>query len=271
MRKPVYWLVLIIALGVGAFFYFRTNEIVNEEMEPPALPQLSEPAIRYPIEAVSTDEEKPEAAAEALPELADSDAVVRQSAEQLIGAKFSIYFYLQQIVRRIVITVDNLPLDYVSPKVMPVKPVGGWLVTQGAGENLQLSPKNADRYTIYVELAQSIPPAKVAALYVKFYPLFQEQYEKLGYPGKYFNDRVVQVLDHLLSTPEAAGPIALIQPRVLYQYADPELEKLSAGQKMLIRMGRNNSTRIKVILQEIRRLLAVEPTRDDAPIPAQKG
>lgn len=258
MRKPTYWLLLIIAIGAGAFFYFRTIETVNEEVEPPPISQPSEPAIQYPIEAVTTNNELAESAGEALPELADSDAVLRQSAEQLLGAKFSIYFYLQQIIRRIVITVDNLPLDYVSPKVMPVKPVGGWLVTQGAGKNLQLSPKNSDRYTIYVELAQSVSPAKVAALYVKFYPLFQEQYEKLGYPGKYFNDRVVQVIDHLLSTPEVAVPVALIQPRVLYQFAEPELEQLSAGQKILIRMGPDNAKRIKNILRDYRRLLVAE-------------
>ena len=257
MRKASCCLLLIVALSAGAFYYFRNNEVANKQKEPPALPQAPEPAIRYPIEAVSPDKDLSESANEALPALADSDPVLGQNAEQLLGAKFPIHFYSDAIVRRIVSTVDNLPLDYVSPKVMPVKTVGGWLVTDGSGENLQLSPKNADRYSIYVELMESAPPAKVVALYKKFYPLFQAQYEKLGYPGKYFNDRVVQVIDHLLATPEVRRPIALVQPRVLYQFADPDLENLSAGQKAMIRMGPDNAERMKTLLRDYRRLLVV--------------
>ena len=43
----------------------------------------------------------------------------------------------------------------------------------------------------------------MAVVYERLYPLFQQAYEDLGYPGKYFNDRLVEVIDHLLQTPEA--------------------------------------------------------------------
>ena len=45
------------------------------------------------------------------------------------------------------------------------------------------------------------------ALYVRLYPLFQRAYEELGYPGQYFNDRVVEVIDSLLATPNVTEPI----------------------------------------------------------------
>jgi hypothetical protein len=38
---------------------------------------------------------------------------------------------------------------------------------------------------------------------------------------------------------------------VLYKYADERLEKLSAGQKLMIRMGVDNATVIKGKLREI--------------------
>ena len=93
------------------------------------------------------------------------------------------------------------------------------------------------------------------AVYVHFYPLFQQEYEELGYPGKYFNDRLVQVIDHLLAAPEVQGTVLLTQPKVLYQFADPKLEELSAGQKILVRMGGENAAKVKAKLREIRSAL----------------
>jgi hypothetical protein len=66
----------------------------------------------------------------------------------------------------------------------------------------------------------------------------------------------VEVIDHLLATPEAPGPIRLAQPKVLYEFADPALEELSAGQKMMLRIGKGNRERIKAKLREIRAAIA---------------
>jgi hypothetical protein len=51
------------------------------------------------------------------------------------------------------------------------------------------------------------------------------------------------------------APIDLTQPKVLYEFADPSLEQRSAGQKMLIRMGPVNESRVKAKLRDIRRSL----------------
>jgi ABC-type transport system substrate-binding protein len=64
---------------------------------------------------------------------------------------------------------------------------------------------------------------KLVATYVRYYPLFQKSFQDLGYPNGYFNDRLVQVIDHLLAAPDVPAPVALTQPKVLYQYADPAL------------------------------------------------
>jgi len=58
------------------------------------------------------------------------------------------------------------------------------------------------------------------------------------------------------------GPVALTQPGVLYEYADPKIEALSAGQKALIRMGGDNATFVKHKLREIRAALVVQPKRN---------
>jgi hypothetical protein len=190
-----------------------------------------------------------------LPALADSDAAMRDALAKLFGRELEEFFNLHEIIRRIVASVDNLPRKDLPLRVMPIKPVAGLPLTSGKGETLTLGPKNAARYGTYVRLAEAVPTAALVAVYVRFYPLFQQQYEELGYPGKYFNDRLVDVIDHLLAAPEVQEPVRVTQPKVLYEFADPKLEALSAGQKILVRMGSENAAKVKAKLREIRSTL----------------
>jgi hypothetical protein len=159
-------------------------------------------------------------------------------------------------VRNIVATIDNLPRETVAQRLNPVKPVPGLPVTTGKDETLALAPANAARYGGYLRIAESVETPKLVAAYKHFYPLFQQAYLELGYPNGYFNDRLVEVIDHLLETPELAGPVRLVQPKVLYEYADPELEERSAGQKAMLRLGKDNAARVKAKLREIRAAVA---------------
>ena len=42
----------------------------------------------------------------------------------------------------------------------------------------------------------------------------------------------------------------------MYEYADPELESLSGGQKLLLRMGNDNAGAVKVWLSSFRQSIA---------------
>jgi hypothetical protein len=252
MKRTFFWFIPVVAV-VGAFILYFS---LNGEKPPPQAPQvpaLAPPAIRYPIEA----DEPP---AEPLPALTESDGAIRDALAALFGRDLDEIFNLQDIVRRTVATIDNLPRDNVSLRLMPVKPPAGIIVTTGTGESLALSAQNAERYRPYVRVAEGVPTQALVAVYRRFYPLFQKQYENLGYPKKYFNDRVVEVIDHLLETPEVHGPVLLSQPRVLYEFADPKLEGLSAGQKILLRMRGDNAVKIKAKLREIREALVSKMT-----------
>lgn len=254
MKKTIWWLILIVALGAAVLYvWFAGQKPQPQVAESPAAP--AEPAVRHPIEEARPAVEPLAAPSEPLPALAQSDEAIRDALARLFGRRLEKFFYLQDIIHRFVATVDNLARGELSLRLMPVKPVAGRPVTAGKGESLRLSPKNAARYEPYVRLVEAVPTGPLVAVYVRFYPLFQEQYEKLGYPGKYFNDRLVEVIDHLLAAPEVEGPVRLTQPKVLYQFADPKLEELSAGQKILTRMGSNNAAKVKAKLRKIRSAL----------------
>ena len=158
-------------------------------------------------------------------------------------------------MRRSVATVDNLPRKSVAAQVMVVRPVPGSFLTANTDGKLMIGRDNAARYTPYVRLVQAVDTKTLVALYVRFYPWFQQAYQDLGYPSGYFNDRLIDVIDNVLATPEMSAPVELIQPHVLYQFENPDLEALSAGQKMMLRMGSENASRIRVKLRELRGLL----------------
>jgi hypothetical protein len=259
MKKALFWMILIVAVGAPAALYVWRHASTPEPQSVPST-STSEPSIRYPVEPLGP-------AAESLPALSDSDDFISRALAALFGDRLENLLISQEIVRRLVATIDNLPRDHVSSRLMPVKPVPGVPLTRQTQEGFALDDENAGRYRPYVTVAQAVPTDKLVAVYVRFYPLLQQQYEALGYPGGYFNDRVVQVIDHLLATPEVNGPLLLVQRRVLYEFADPALEELSAGQKILVRIGAGNRAKIKAKLQEIRQALTSANAKNDLAAP----
>lgn len=200
----------------------------------------------YPLPAAASDTTP-------LPELADSDAPLLAVLDGLIDpAQRLAVLVSEQVIRRIVVTVDNLPRERLGLNERAFKGVPGALVVKNRDGNLSLSPANESRYLPLLALVNSVGADAASAVYLRFHPLFDRAYRELGYPDRHFNDRLVQVIDHLLTTPELEGPIALVQPKVFYQFADPAIEARSAGQKMLIRMGPVNQAQLKRWLRAFR-------------------
>ncbi|MHB8622794.1 MAG: DUF3014 domain-containing protein [Sulfuricaulis sp.] len=261
MKNKVSLAIFVALIGIAAVYYYWQSSTRQElplpprsEAPPPPAPSpvAIEPPILHPIEqAQSTDNEtKP------LPALDDSDATMQDALTGFFGQKVvEEFFNLKDIVRSIVVTVDNLPRQRVPMRYRLLKPVVGQFLPTTEGDDFFINPDNYERYKSYVLLAEAVNIKKLVTLYVHFYPLFQEEYRGLGYPKGYFNDRLVQAIDDMLATPDYPARIKLIRPNVLYQFSDPDLEALSAGQKIMIRMGPENALRIKARLQKLRRVL----------------
>ncbi len=165
------------------------------------------------------------------------------------------------IIRRIVATIDNLPRATLAPQISAVRPAPGAFATTDTARGIAIAAGNAQRYAAYVKAAESIDTQRLTGFYVRLYPLFQQAYVELGYPRGYFNDRLIAVIDHLLAAPEPRTPVYLVQPKVRYEFADPDLEGLSAGQKILVRVGIDNELRLKAKLRDIRGALTAGAKR----------
>ena len=244
------WLLgLIAAVAVAAGIYFWTQRGAEEPSPAATTPVAGEPAgtpppVEHPVESP---------AGVPLPVLDESDGeAVSGFARSFPEGQFERLFVGEDLIRRITVTIDNLPRQKVAARLRPVRPMQDGFVAAGPEMEPMLDESNFARYRPYVSVLESVDVGQAVAAYQRLYPLFQQAYEELGHPSAYFNDRVIDVIDHLLETPEVRGPMPLARPNVLYEFADPELEARSAGQKFLIRIGPDNASRVKAWLRALR-------------------
>jgi hypothetical protein len=254
--------VVIAALGIVAWFISKPSlpppSPAKEEVS--AMPRRSEAIvpraeIRHPIAE--------EPGVQQLPSLADSDQAFGDAlAAALPGGKLERLLIPQNLIRNIVATVDNLPRSTLPRRVMPLLPIPGTFVVSEQGGGYVIAAANAQRYVPLVLLLEAIDPAKLVSVYVHWYPRFQDAYRELGYSHAYFNDRLVDAIDSMLASPQVPTTVGVAQPKVLWQFEDAEFEMLPIGQRVILRMGPDNATRVKARLLAIRRLVA-RVTPDD--------
>lgn len=263
--RALLWIMLLVVAGAALFLWLRRED--DAQPQPPVvLPAEEEqrPVVRHPLPEPEPrggneegEEMLPEHLPAELPALDESDPVLERVVRHLIANPRLIELLASEdLVRRLVVTIENLPQAGLPLNLLPAAlPEGRFLVERESEEAIAIDPRNYARYGRHVELLDALDAGELVASYVHMYPLFEEAYRDLGFPQAHFNDRVVAVIDHLLETPEVHDPVALAQPSVVYVYADPDLEALSAGQKLLVRMGADNAAIVKRKLREIRAAL----------------
>ena len=254
-------LVLLLAAVATGVYFGQRERAAAPPVDTPAtatgeVADAAPAAARHPIEAVLP--EQPVAAdAAPLPPLQDSDAEALAALAALLGLEDAgALFVPSHVVPRIVATIDNLPQRRLATRVLPLHPVPGSFRVHEVDGRMLIDPANTARYERYVALLQAADTDALVAAYVRAYPLFQQAYRDLGYPEGHFNDRLVQVIDHLLEAPEAAPELEVVPYRTAWAYADPALEQASAGHRLLFRLGPENAAAVKAKLRELRAAVA---------------
>jgi hypothetical protein len=283
MRQSIWpwWLALVVAFSaIAAGVYFlaypgreeptaAANQQAPLERPLPEAPAEPAPPPARPPEPAPAQE--PAATPEPLPPIDRSDEALTETASELAGPDEVEQFLVpDDIVRHLVATVDNLPRRKAAVRLRPVRPTPGRFLTAGSDDEIVLDPANYARYRPFVRVVEKIDTQALVAAYSRFYPLFQQAYQDLGYPNGSFNRRVIAVIDDLLETPDVEEPVKLVRPNVFYEFADKDLESRSAGQKLLLRMGKDNADVVKAKLQEIRAAL-VKPTTEEGRAPEAPG
>jgi hypothetical protein len=281
--KALWWILLLAALAAGLVYYFYFLDRKETLTEPVSLPARAE--TQEQAEPEPDEEELPPATSqepfaeveiieesEPLPALSESDNEVMAAAADLMGEGPAMKNLVSEaVIPRLVATINALTLEQLPKNILPLNAPGGELQATSNGVSEEINPEtglpetqyvldsaNFQRYTGQVEVFEAIDTRALIEQYDRYYPLLQESYLELGYPDGDFNDRLIEVIDHLLATPEPVAPILLVKPEAVYEFTDPGLEALSAGQKVLIRIGPSNAARVKSKLSEIRQELQTQ-------------
>ncbi|TYO98218.1 DUF3014 family protein [Geothermobacter ehrlichii] len=261
-------LVVLLAFYAGWYFYDtlepESPPTPAADIEPPpqAPPKQSERLPMPPRHPVSLPEKPPETDAKqpaVLPfprKLAEVDGYLQRRLQDLVRDKSLLRLLrLEHFIGRLVVFIDQLPEKNLPRQHLPVNPPAPpFLVDRLDGHDV-ISSANARRYDPYIRLLTAIPQQTLLRIYRGLYPLFQQAWRQTGQPG-YFNDRLIEVIDHLLATPLPKEPIPLVRHINRYRFADPRLEAESAGRKLLLRAGEQHARTLLQWLKELRTELA---------------
>ena len=251
-------IVLVVAAAAGGLWYYWQG--LSQPGAEPTITSAEDPNTGapprvgpiHPLELSEPSSEERQLVP--LPALDDLDSYLRLELVGIFGDALDELLARETLINRFVATVDNLPRSHVAERIRPVGGISGTFTVDRNSDDdaLVLSPANFERYTFLIEMIQFADVDSIVDAYRRYYPLFQKAYVELGYPKGYFNDRLIEVIDHLVATPTAEQPIRLARPHVLYEYADAELESLSSGQKLLLRMGNEHADALRQLLIDFR-------------------
>ena len=220
---------------------------VQEEVvvEKPAIPEAEIPI--SPVVEFSEEPPKIEPVPEpVLPDLNESDSFFRGRME-IISSNTDIVRWLaaDDLLRRVASYLDGLSRGVVLSKIFPLTQPTGKFTTHMDGETVWLNAGNYERYDLTIEAIESIDMVALAKLFHIARPLIEKSFDEMGYNARQMEGILLQAIDRILSTPIIIEPIELTRESVLYQFADPDLEKLMPLQKQVLRTGPENTQKLQ--------------------------
>jgi len=255
---------------LGMTYYLRQQDarpaavapVPPAQPAPPAsAPVVSEPAVLEdtPPSPVITEPSL------VLPPLDDSDAFVR---ERLAGSLPEAWLEKDDLLRRLSVVIENaargeIPrrqLGFLAPegrflvREVPAADTGAGSATQPGDVRLFIDPRSYRRYDPYLDILENLPPETLARVLLDTYPLLEKAMAELG-ARSHVLGQLLDGIDEVLMVPVIREDVALVRPKVLYEYADPDLEALSQLQKQVLRMGPDNVARAQAYLKTLRTAL----------------
>lgn len=199
-----------------------------------------------------------------LPLIDESDPLILTAVEDFSEKPLITNHLLKvDLLRSTIVFVDNFSRGDFIASFSPLLAPEERFKIKKSGDNTYVSVLNYHRYDIYMEYIDSIDSEKLVQTYRNLKPLIDQSYAEISLPGVDFNDVLNDAIDMALSVPIINGPITLKSPSVMYLFNNPELEKLNDAQKLLLRIGATNLTKLQEKLKNIEsELNKVEQSND---------
>mgnify|MGYP003977633189 FL=1 len=253
------------------------REVVEEVTPPPtirpSLPQIrlqteeDEPVIatgepiieELPVEvAISTDETPVvEDTLIELPSLNDSDSFIIEKIQAFQnGVELIQLLSNDQLLRSFVVFVENISRGEFPQTGLPYRRIDEEMAVTTVDDNLFVMDESAHaRFDRVVDTSVAIDTDQALILYRTLSPLFQQAYSEIGFRNVNFDDTLRQAINNVLRSPNVDGPFQLVKPSVMFLYADSSIENLNNVNKQLVRIGPENTEKLKAKLREFTLLL----------------
>jgi len=221
--------------------------------EPPAVaatPVIIDAPVEVEI-AAPILEDLPTALVE-LPSLNDSDDFVFEGLRALQnGAALIRVLADEQLIRSIVVFVDNISRGEFPQTSLPYQRIEQEMSVRNIDENLFVMEANAhDRFNQLIDTFVAVDTDQAMTLYRTLQPLFQQAYAEIGSRNVNFDDTLRSAINAVLRSPNTEGPYQLVKPSVMFLYADASIENREEMQKQLIRIGPENTEKLKAKLRQ---------------------
>lgn len=187
-----------------------------------------------------------------LPSLNDSDGFVLEKLRALQnGAALIRVLADEQLIRSIVVFVDNISRGQFPQNSLPYKPIGQEMSVRNIDENLFVMEAGAhDRFNQIIDTFVAVDTGQAMILYRTLQPLFQNAYAEIGSRNANFDDALRLAITAVLRSPNVEGPYQLVKPSVMFLYADANIQNMEEMQKQLIRIGPENTGKLKAKLRQ---------------------
>jgi len=221
--------------------------------EPPAVaatPVIIDAPVEVAI-AAPIVEDLPTALVE-LPSLNDSDDFVLEGLRALQnGAALIRVLADEQLIRSIVVFVDNISRGEFPQTSLPYKRIEQEMSVRNIDENLFVMEANAhERFNQLIDTFVAVDTDQAMILYRTLQPLFQQAYAEIGSRNVNFDDTLRSAINAVLRSSNVEGPYQLVKPSVMFLYADANIENMEEMQKQLIRIGPENTEKLKAKLRQ---------------------
>jgi hypothetical protein len=238
-----------------------TNQIVlPTSITPPAPvePQVSEPAI--PTEApTGTANNLAKRTLVPPPRSLDNSDIQVKLAVADLAPDMAEWLASDQQLRKWVLAIDlmadgHVPKQY-RPLAFPITRFEPAVFGSEAHAQFSMKPESFTRADGLVKLLTAIDPDVLAQYYRSWLPILEKAYAEQGKKDK-FDQRFRAALQQVIDVkPLEANPVLKKRGGVIYVYADDKLEAASDVEKMLWRLGPDNSSKLQTFAQQLQQHL----------------
>ena len=220
----------------------------------PAAPAAAVPVVEAPpVEIVAPEPEIviDDTSLAELPSLNDSDGFVLEGISALQNGLEAIRLLANdQLARKFVVFVDNISRGEFPQTGLPYRSLTQEMPAENIDDNLFVMDDSAfKRFDQIVDTFVSIDTDAAIVLYRSLSTLFQQAYGEIGFRDVNFDDTLRSAINNVLRTDNVEGPFQLVKPSVMFLYADASIENLQDVHKQLIRLGPDNTQKLKAKLR----------------------